>query len=126
MRYLFDGNTVLKQGYESRYKTRLAIFYGSGQRKLMTDYSVNMSTGGIFIETVNPMPVDTILFMKFTLPSNGEIISCKTKVAWTNEPGEIKSKDLPLGMGLQFLNVSLDHIHAIRGFINKAGLEPAW
>jgi uncharacterized protein (TIGR02266 family) len=126
MRYLFDGNTVLEQGYESRCKTRLAIFYGSGQRELMTDYSVNLSTGGIFIETVNPMPVDTILFMKFTLPATGEIISCKTKVAWTNESGEIKSKDLPLGMGLQFLNVSLDHIHAIRGFINKVGLEPAW
>jgi uncharacterized protein (TIGR02266 family) len=126
MRNLFSGNRVLEQRYEPRYKTRLAIFYGSGQRKLMTDYSVNMSTGGIFIETVSPMPVDTILFVKFTLPANGETISCKAKVAWTNEPGEIKSKDLPLGMGLQFIDISLDQIHAVRGFINKMGLEPAW
>jgi uncharacterized protein (TIGR02266 family) len=121
-----DGNTVLEQKCEPRYKTRLAIFYGSGQRQLMSDYSVNMSTGGIFIETENPMPVDTILFLKFTLPANGETISCKTKVAWTNEKEEIASKDLPLGMGLQFLDISLDQIHAIRGFINKGGLEPAW
>lgn len=126
MRYLFVGNTVLEQRYEPRYKTRLAIFYGSGQRKLMTNYSVNMSTGGIFIETAEPMSVDTTLFVKFRLPVNGESISCKTKVAWTNEPGEIKSRDLPPGMGLRFLDLSLDRIHAIRGFINQAGLEPAW
>jgi uncharacterized protein (TIGR02266 family) len=126
MRYLFDGNTVLEQRYEPRYKTRLAIFYGSGQRQLMTDYSVNISTGGIFIETEKPMPVDTTLFVKFMLPAYGKTISCKTKVAWTNEDVEIKAKDLPLGMGLSFLDLSLDHMHAIRCYINEVGLEPAW
>jgi uncharacterized protein (TIGR02266 family) len=126
MRYLFDGNTVLEQRYEARYKARLAIFYGSGQRKLMTDYSVNMSTGGVFIETAKPMPVETTLFVKFMLPANGETISCKTKVAWTNEPEEIKSKDLPLGMGLRFLDLSLDHLNAIRCYISEGGLEPFW
>ena len=126
VRYLFDGNTLLEQRYEPRYKTRLAIFYGSGKQGLMTDYSVNVSTGGIFIETEKPMPVDTTLFVKFMLPANGETVSCKTKVAWTNEPAEIKAKDLPLGMGLRFLDLSRDRIHAIRSYIGEEGLEPAW
>ena len=121
MRNLFSVNRMLEQ---RRYKTRLAISYGSREEKIMTDNAVNVSTGGIFIETAIPMPVNTILYVEFVLPAKDESISCKTKVAWTNESREIKSKDLPLGMGLQFLDISLDHIHAIRGYINEGGLEP--
>ncbi len=31
-----------------RYLTRIAIFYGPYQKKILTDYSINMSTGGVF------------------------------------------------------------------------------
>ena len=124
MKYLFSGNTVLEQRYDPRYKTRLAIFYGSRQHKLMTDYSINMSTGGIFVETGKPMPVDTVLYVEFMLPTDDMPISCKTRVAWTNKPGEIKSLDHPFGMGLQFLDISLENMHAIRDFIYESGLEP--
>jgi uncharacterized protein (TIGR02266 family) len=126
MRYLFAGDTVLEQRYEPRYKTRLAIYYGSRDEKIMNDYAVNVSTGGIFIETVIPMPVNTVLYVELMLPAKDKSISCKTKVTWTNEPREIKSKNLPIGMGLQFLGISLDHIHSIREYINEGGLEPAW
>jgi len=126
MRYLFDGNAVLEQRYEPRYKARLAIYYGSERDNLLTDYSINMSTGGVFIETVKPMPVDTPLHVEFMLPVHDAPIYCKTKVAWTNEPGEIMSKELPIGMGLQFLDLTLEHIHSIRVFIDEGGLEPAW
>jgi uncharacterized protein (TIGR02266 family) len=126
MRYLFDGNTVLEQRYEPRYKARLAIFYGSEQHKILTDYSINMSTGGIFIETEKPLPVDTALHVEFMLPVHDTPIYCRTKVAWTNEPGEIEAKELPTGMGLQFLDLSLENIHSIRVFIEEGGLEPAW
>jgi len=126
MRYLFDGNAVLEQRYEPRYKARLAIYYGSERDNLLTDYSINMSTGGVFIETVKPMPVDSPLHVEFMLPVHDAPIYCKTKVAWTNEPGEIMSKELPIGMGLQFLDLTLEHIHSIRVFIDEGGLEPAW
>lgn len=126
MKQLFEGNRVLEQRFEPRYKTRIEIYYGSGRQELMTDYSINMSTGGIFIETARPMPQDTTLFVKFMLPVSNTPITCKTKVAWTNEPGKFKTRDLPLGMGLQFLDLSLEKIHSIREFINEGGLEPVW
>lgn len=126
MRQLFEGNRVLEQRFEPRYKARIAIYYGAEQQKLMNDYSINMSTGGIFVETSRPMPQDTTLVVKFMLPVNDAPITCKTKVAWTNEPGRIKSKSLPVGMGLQFLDLPLEKIHSIREFINQGGLEPEW
>jgi|WetSurMetagenome_2_1015567.scaffolds.fasta_scaffold559236_2 uncharacterized protein (TIGR02266 family) len=126
MRPLFDGNTALEQRFEPRYRTKIAIYYGSGERQLMTDYSINMSTGGIFIETSSPMPQDSTLFVKFSLPVSNTHITCKTKVAWINEPGNIKAKELPTGMGLQFIDLSLEKIHFIREFINEGGIQPEW
>ncbi len=115
-----------EQGLEPRFKVRLAIFYGQKQQRLMTDYAVNMSTGGIFIETENILPVDTPLFVEFMLPASDLLIACEARVAWTNETRDLKSSILPPGMGLQFLNLSLENIHAIRDFLNTGGLSPVW
>ncbi len=92
----------------------------------MTDYSVNMSTGGVFIEAVKILPVDAPLIVEFTLPINSKIITCKARVAWVNEPAAPVKPALPPGMGLQFLDLSPENIHAIRNFLKKFDLEPAW
>ncbi len=126
MRYIFDGNTVLEARCEPRYKARLVIYYGKDQERLMRDYSINMSTGGIFVETSAPLPEDTGLYMKFMLPTLPAPITCRGKVAWTNEPGKPKSSFLPAGMGLQFVDISLEKMHSIREYIYEEGLEPAW
>ncbi len=126
MRYLFDGNTVLEEQYEPRYKARLAIYYGTDPQLLMKDYSINMSTGGIFVETSAPLPEDTNLYVKFMLPGLPAPITCKGRVAWTNEPDKLKSSCLPAGMGLLFVDLSLDKMYSIRGHIWEEGLEPEW
>jgi Tfp pilus assembly protein PilZ len=64
--------------------------------------------------------------VKFKLPNNDNVITCNTRVAWINEPGELKKPSLPPGMGIQFLDLSLDDMHAIRAFIEKGGLVPTW
>ena len=79
----------------------------------MSDYSVNMSFGGIFIESENVLPADTTLFVEFKLPVNNRRIKCKSRVAWTNEPQNPKSSALPAGMGLQFTDLSLDYFCCI-------------
>jgi uncharacterized protein (TIGR02266 family) len=111
---------------EPRFRVRLAIYYGSEQQQLMTNYSVNMNSGGIFIETDRILPVDTPLVVEFMLPGKGKLIACKARVAWTNESGDRKSPHLPAGMGLQFMDLSLEDIHAIRDFLEIGGLSPTW
>ena len=104
----------------NRFNVRLAIRYGSELRKLVADYSVNMSTGGVFIETVENLPVGTPLFVEFVLPTRITPVTCKARVVWTNEPGNPLSASLPPGMGLQFFCLSLENIGALRDFLNKA------
>src|SRR5512137_984541 len=97
-----------------RYKVRLAIFHGPDQQTLMTQYSVNISIGGLFLESAKILPVDSLLHVEFMLPGKSNPISCKAKVAWTNEPNALKKPTFPPGMGLQFLTLSLDDIHTIQ------------
>ncbi len=112
---------------EPRYRVRLAIFYGSDQQQLMTNYSVNMNTGGIFVETIKILAVDTPLVVEFMLPSKkGKLITCNARVAWTNEPGDRKSPHLPPGMGLQFLDLSLENLRDIRDFLEIGEISPTW
>src|SRR5690349_4959344 len=126
---------MIKQNYEKehspepRSQLRLAIYY-YGQEKLLKNYTVNISTGGVFIETGDILPVDTILHVQFRLPdtepNTDTIITCTARVAWTNEPGHLKKLSLPPGMGLQFVDLLLDDMYVIRNYLNKGNFVPIW
>jgi uncharacterized protein (TIGR02266 family) len=109
-----------------RYKVRMAIYYGQDQQDLLSNYSVNLGTGGIFIETSQIFTVDAPLTVEFLLPSSTVRITCNARVAWTNESGAPVKPLFPPGIGLQFLDLSLVDMHAIRDFINKGDLAPTW
>jgi uncharacterized protein (TIGR02266 family) len=111
-----------------RYEARLRVQVQSGSDpdKVLSDYSVNLSTGGVFIETGELLPVDTPLIIEFILPEDDSSIKCAGRVAWTNHPESIKNPSLPAGMGLQFLNMSLDDMDAIRKYIKNQALTPDW
>jgi uncharacterized protein (TIGR02266 family) len=111
---------------DPRFRARIAIFHDLDQSKLISNYSVNLNTGGVFIETDTILPVDTLLLVKFKLPDIDAIIACNARVAWTNEPGHLKKFSFPPGMGLQFLDLSLDNMHIIRDYLNKGDLVPTW
>jgi len=111
-----------------RYEARLRVQFQSGNDpdKVLSDYSVNLSTGGVFIETSEPLPVDTPLNIEFILPVDNSVITCTGRVAWLNHPEAIKNPNLPAGMGLQFMNMSMDDMDAIRQYIKNQALTPDW
>lgn len=108
-----------------RASARLRIHYGAGTQRLLVDYSVNLSTGGVFIESGAVLPVETPLTLEFLLPGE-RAIRCRGRVAWVNDPQRPVSPGLPPGMGVQFLDLSLDDLHALREFIKKECLHPFW
>lgn len=109
-----------------RYLTRIAIFYGPYQKKILTNYSINMSTGGIYIESNLILPEDTELTVKFNLPNSDNIIIAKARVAWINDPVELKKESLPPGMGLQFSDLSIEALHTIRTYLDNGKFMPTW
>jgi len=109
-----------------RCLTRIAIFYGPYQKKILTDYSINMSTGGVFIETDMILPEGTELTVKFKLPLTDTIITAKARVAWINSPLELKESTKSPGMGLQFLDLSIKDMYYIQTYLDADKLTPTW
>jgi len=109
-----------------RHVARLRMHFGTNQETLLTEFSLNVSTGGVFIETETLLPVDTILALEFILPQNVETIRCNGRVAWLNRPELMVNPNLPVGMGLQFTNIATNDMNAIREYIKKEALMPFW
>ncbi len=122
-----NGNAAVHVRFrEPRTNVRLMVYYGQDEESVMTNYSINMSAGGIFIESETPLPVDTPLVVKFKLPVNDKQFRCTSRVAWTNDPADPKSELHPSGMGLQFLDLPLEDMNVIRNYIEEVGLTATW
>ncbi|WP_243373362.1 PilZ domain-containing protein [Geotalea sp. SG265] len=115
-----------EQKVETRYEVRIAIFRGTNEKRLLRGYSVNMSIGGLYLETADLLPVETLLHVEFKLPGKEYPIACRAKVAWTNGPDTPKKAALPTGMGIQFLTLSIDDMHTIRDFLTHYKCVPTW
>jgi uncharacterized protein (TIGR02266 family) len=102
------------------------VHFGTNRETLLTDYSINLSAGGLFIETLDILQIDTRLAIEFILPQHEETIRCEGRVAWLNQPDLMVNPNLPVGMGLQFLDISLDAMNSIRQYIKNEALMPFW
>jgi uncharacterized protein (TIGR02266 family) len=111
---------------EQRYRARMSVHYGPEPGVLLTDFSINLSSGGLFLETRSLLPPDTTLKIEFILPGSHANVRCLARVAWLNHPDFPRNNRLPSGMGLQFLNLTVDDLDNIREFLRSGNLEPYW
>jgi type IV pilus assembly protein PilZ len=65
------------------------------------DYVKNISQGGTFVATSEPLPPDTEFVFSLAVPEMEDPIQLRAKVMWTTAP-EAASEGAPAGMGIQF------------------------
>src|SRR5262245_66564878 len=65
------------------------------------DYVKNISRGGTFVATSEPLPQDTEFVFSLAVPELEEPLQLRAKVMWTTAP-EAATKQQPAGMGIQF------------------------
>jgi uncharacterized protein (TIGR02266 family) len=65
-------------------------------------YSVNLSRGGLFLETQHELPVGTPLELSFEIPGSGAV-GLAGHVAWRRGP---ESPEGPAGLGVEFLDIT--------------------
>jgi uncharacterized protein (TIGR02266 family) len=80
-------------------------------------FSSNISDGGVFIATVNLLPLGTSVDVGFTLPT-GERIECRGVVRWVREVDDRNPQNAP-GMGVQFVELEPRAAQAIERFIEQ-------
>ena len=83
----------------------------------VSSYMLNISKGGLFIKTDEALPLDTIVFLRFTLPGDTKLIETEGKVVWCNTKGG--KGYFPKGMGVKFLRLNPDDAEKINKFVEK-------
>jgi uncharacterized protein (TIGR02266 family) len=93
-------------------KLRVEIEEGAPEKALT---SVNISEGGLYLRTIEPLPGGTVLHVKFTLPHDSAAIACTVEVVRALPLGT--RLEAEPGMGLRFISISDDNLGRIRNCI---------
>jgi CheY-like chemotaxis protein len=96
-----------------RVKTVLPVKVHGKQDVLYGAYTLALSTGGMFLRTMNPVPVNSEMSVEFDL--NGRAIAADTVVVY-NCQGRGGPCEEP-GVGLRFVDISFNDRNIIREFI---------
>jgi len=90
---------------ERRIQPRVPIALRVEYKRLnsfFADYTKNISRGGTFIRTANPLAIGTEFMFHLAVPSLEEPISIRGKVQWIVKEGEATESQEP-GMGIGFV-----------------------
>jgi len=88
--------------------------------------TLNLSEGGIFIRTPDPLDPGDQFLLKLHVPDGREPIEVVCKVVWTNKYGK-EGKGMSRGMGVKFLNLHQENRKRIEEYIKlqkSGGLLP--
>ena len=80
------------------------------------DYIKNISLGGIFVATVDPLPVRTRLKVQFTLPNMKNTIRTEGIVVHSIRQSE-KDKPQVSGMGIKFSDLDAETKRLVEAYI---------
>ena len=104
-------------------QAELRVYYGPSQEIVLYGFSMDMSSGGLFLKTETSFSVNDKVLLSFTLPDADKIVNCSAKVAWVNLKDEPKKPELPAGVGLQFLDLSTEYLLSIQSLLKHEGVK---
>lgn len=90
-----------------------------GGTKVFFGYADNLSTSGLFIQTINPKAAGTRFSIEFILPGSQQKIECQVEVMWKRD--FVPGSHFKPGMGLRFIDLDSDFLSLLRQFIEQAG-----
>jgi uncharacterized protein (TIGR02266 family) len=95
---------------ESNAITLRIRFKSPSLDEFINRYGVDVSPGGIFIRTKQPVEVGTSLQFEFTLADGAPLLTGLGTVAWVRENDPSRANNVP-GMGLRFDKLSAESQH---------------
>jgi uncharacterized protein (TIGR02266 family) len=108
---------------EPRTEVAIEIRYRT-PREFLSAYTRNISGGGIFVRTAQPLPLNQGVRLRFTLPGISRRFEVSGIVVWSN-PGSNHSS-LPTGMGIRLVDLDPQSKEIISDFVKaKTGTAAA-
>ncbi len=99
-----------------RLPVQLRVDYQSTD-SFISEYTMNISKGGMFISTRSPLDIGTTIELVFHIPGREVPFRIIGEVAWVT-PYDRKSNLIP-GMGIKFKNMKDEDRKAFEEFIEK-------
>ncbi len=104
---------------DPRLTIELPALIGKDPARLRRGTILNLNAGGAFVETRKLVPIDSEVILEFSLPAAPTPFQITCRVAWVNHPEWIKAMRLPVGMGLQFIDLAPAAGEAIGQFLDQ-------
>ena len=82
-----------------RVEANIDVLYTESGAFIKT-HTLNVSDGGLFLETENPLPTGSVVTLRVRLLGETEPMEIPGCVVWSNPNG--KNNASPSGMGIQF------------------------
>ena len=118
------GNGSSERRQELRIPTSLRVRYRTGET-FIHNYIHNLSSGGVFISTPNPLPLDTKIKLHLVFEDEGKEVELEGKVVWENIQGSASHDITRPGMGVKFVKISEEARDIIDNLIHNAITEQA-
>ena len=118
-----ETTTQTTENLRTPLQAELRVYYGPSQEIVLYGFSMDMSSGGLFLKTETSFSVNDRVLLSFTLPDAEKIVNCGAKVAWVNLKDEPKKPELPAGVGLQFLDLSTEYLLSIQSLLKHDGVK---
>ena len=109
------GAKTRERRQHTRVPAKILIKYGNAEQ-FFTDYIQNISRGGIFVPTYNPLPRGTHLHISFSLPYWDRLIETEGIVVHSIHTNP-QIGTLPSGMGVKFQALGKEHLELIDKYV---------
>jgi uncharacterized protein (TIGR02266 family) len=81
----------------------------------LSEYSTDISLGGMFIRTEDTRPEGSLVYLQFYLRDGAKLIEGLGRVVRVNPPGG----NNPVGMGVEFVNFDEESMELIRQIVEQ-------
>ena len=95
---------------ENSQLTKIEILF-KDVTSFLKSYIVHVRQGGLFVKTENPLPLDSRVFLRITLPEQSTVIEAEGRVVLTNPYGG--ETCFPRGMGIKFEKINSKDVDRI-------------
>ncbi|MGI5861653.1 MAG: response regulator [Myxococcales bacterium] len=109
-------------GPERRTKNRVPFhsvvrFRVFGEAEWLAGYGYDLSETGVFVRTLVPLPVNKPVEVSFKLTDEGDTLSAKGLVIWSNSVHQRSVITYPFGMGIAFAEFPVAEWAAVREYV---------
>ena len=103
---------------DSRLQHEILVAYRTVDG-FMTDWAVNISRGGLFVNTRSPLEIGSEIKLIISLPDGNFPFDLIGRVTWVNAPSDGRHPGPAPGMGIEFLDVDAEKRSRLETFVEK-------